>query len=124
MWFILTLILLGCWDIRKELPNGYIYSTESNQQIWIQKNPLSINSKAYVPCKILEYKFNKKYILAKIKFHYDMDCVVGFLESKILTEGEIYYYIIDTQKHIRYEAFENKNDFDEKLKELKIKLKL
>jgi hypothetical protein len=115
--------MVGCWDIQEELPNGYIYSTESSQEMWIQKNPLSINSKSYIPCKILEYQYNKRYILAKIKFHYDMNCVVGFEESKMLTEGKIYYYIIDTQKHVRYGAYENISDFNYKLKELKINLR-
>jgi hypothetical protein len=123
MLIILILNFVGCLDIRKKLPNGYIYLTESSQEMWIQKNPLSINSKSYIPCKILEYQYNERYILAKIKFHYDMNCVVGFEESKTLTEGKIYYYIIDSKKHVRYGAYENINDFNHKLKELKINLR-
>lgn len=119
------LILKGCAgvsDVLEKLSNGYVYMSEAPKQKWIMKNPLSIDSDLYIPCQILEYKYNKKYIIAKIKFHYDINCVVGFNESKILKEGKIYYYIIDTEKNIRYGAFQNENTFRKTLNKLNIDL--
>jgi hypothetical protein len=40
-----------------------------------------------------------------------------------LTKIKFHYNIIDTQKHVRYGAYENINDFNHKLKELKINLR-
>ena len=127
--FGLMFSIVGCWDIQEELPNGYKYiseqgSIEYQYIIYEKATSLIKQENNAIPCKILDYKFNKKYILAKIKFHYDMDCAVGFEESKILIEGKIYYYIIDTQKNVRYGAYKDKRDFDNKIKELKIELKL
>jgi len=114
----------GVSDVLEKLPNKYAYVSESHQQRWIMKNPLSVDSNLYVPCKIQEYKFNKNYIIAKIKFHYDMNCVVGFEESKRLKEGKIYYYIIDTVKNVRYGEFDSYEKFNEKLKALNVGLSL
>ena len=128
---IAFLMLVSCGggisDIVEDIPNGYAYGDEAPQQKWIMfedANSLEQQEKNYIPCKILKYKYNKKYIIAKIKFHYDMYCVVGFAESKQLKEGKIYYYIIDTIKNIRYGAFENYDKFNQKLKALNIDLKI
>ena len=120
--------MVGCWDIQEELPNGYKYISEQHTVeyeyiVFEEATSLIEEEKNTIPCKVLNYKYNERYILAKIKFHYDMNCVVGFEESKTLTEGKIYYYIIDTKKHVRYGAYENINDFNHKLKELKINLR-
>lgn len=126
---VLTLVNCGggISDITEDISNGYVYSDEAPQQKWIMfenANSLEQQEKNYIPCKILKYKYNKKYIIAKIKFHYDMNCVVGFRESKQLKEGKIYYYIIDTIKNIRYGAFKNYDKFNHKLKVLKVELKI
>lgn len=123
--FTVFMIFKGCAgvsDVVEDLPNEYVYVDEAPQQKWIMKDPLSIDSDLYIPCQILEYKYNKKYIIAKIKFHYDINCVAGFIESKTLKEGKIYYYIIDTEKNIRYGAFQNENTFRKTLNKLNIDL--
>jgi hypothetical protein len=125
--FIASIIILGCAgvsDIVEKIPNGYVYTDEASQQKWIMKNPLSVDTDLYIPCKILKYKYNRNYIIAKIQFHYDMNCVVGFKESKNLKEGEIYYYIIDTKNNIRYGAFKNKKYYLKMKKKLNIQIKL
>lgn len=124
---MLSLIFfIGCSvsDIVKTLHNNYVYTSESSKQRWIMKNPLSINSKDYIPCKIEKYSFDNNFILAKIKFHYDMNCVVGFDESKVLKEGNIYYYILNIKDDIRYGPFETKEAFNKQKQKLGIKLKL
>jgi len=121
------ILFMGCAgvsDVVEEIPNNYVYGDEAPQQKWIMKNPLSIDSNLYIPCKILQYKYNQKYIISKIQFHYDMNCIVGFKESKSLKEGQIYYYIIDTVKNIRYGAFETKKEYLKKKKELNVKIEL
>ena len=121
-----ALIYTGCGvsDIVKSLPNNYVYMSEAPVQKWIMHNPLGINSSNYIPCKIEKYTYDNKYIIAKIKFHYDMHCAVGYDESKTLKEGKIYYYIIDTSKDIRYGPFETKKAFDKQKQNLGVKLKL
>jgi hypothetical protein len=123
--FLGLIIFMGCAgvsDIVEKIPNGYVYGSESKKQKWIMKNPLSIDSDLYIPCKILEYKYDENYIVAKIKFHYSMECIVGFKESKRLKEGKVYYYIIDTVKNIRYGEFDTYEKFIEKLKKLHVSL--
>lgn len=124
--FTMLIMFKGCAgldDVAENLPNKYTYISEAPQQKWIMKSPLSIDSDLYIPCQILDFKYNKNYIIAKIKFHYDINCVVGFNESKTLKEGKIYYYILDTEKNIRYGAFEKK-DYMSKINELGVNLKL
>jgi len=125
--FMGFMVLTGCAgvsDVVEELPNEYVYGDEAPLQKWIMKNPLSLNSDLYIPCKVLEYKYNQNYIIAKIEFHYDMYCVVGFEESKRLKEGKVYYYIIDTVKNIRYGEFDTYEKFTKKLNILKVDLLL
>ena len=123
----IALIYIGCGvsDIVKKLPNEYVYMSESPSQKWIMNNDSkSIDAKDYIPCKIQKYVYDNKYIIAKIKFHYDMHCAVGFKESKVLKDGKIYYYIIDTSKDVRYGPFAKKEDFNKQKLKLGIKLKL
>ena len=123
----LAVLLAGCGvsDIVKDLPNEYVYSSESSNDKWIMNNDSkTIDAKDYIPCKIEEYAHNKRYIIAMIRFHYDINCPVGFKESKVLKEGKIYYYILDTLKDKRYGPFEQKKDFEEKKRELGVDLKL
>lgn len=121
-----VIIMIGCGagvsDIVEDLPNNYTYMSESLQQKLIMKNPLSIDSDAYIPCQVIDYKYNEQYIIAKIKFHYDMNCVVGFKERNILKEGKIYYYIIDTKKDIRYGAYKDLDELTKKKELLNIEL--
>lgn len=122
------ILFIGCTgvsDIYKDLPNGYTYISESPMQksiIFEDANSLEQQERNYIPCKILKYKYNQNYIIAKIQFHYDINCVVGYKESKRLKEGHIYYYIIDTIKNIRYREFTTYEKFNEKLKLLKVDL--
>ena len=123
--FILFMGCAGVSDIYKNLPNGYTYISESPMQksiIFEDANSLRQQEENYIPCKILKYKYNQNYIVAKIQFHYDINCVVGFKESKRLKEGKIYYYIIDTVKNIRYGEFSDYHKLVEKLKKLKVDL--
>lgn len=123
----IALIYTGCGvsDIVKKLPNEYVYMSESSSQKWIINNDSkSIDAKDYIPCKIVKYAYDNKYIIAKIKFHYDLNCAVGFSESKKLKEGNIYYYIIDTSKDVRYGPFATKENFDKQKLKLGIKLEL
>lgn len=120
--FVLVVGCAGVSDILDKLPNGYAYISESHQQKWIMKNPLSVDSNLYIPSVVVEYQHNQNYIIAKIQFHYDINCVVGFKESKRLKEGKIYYYIIDTVKNIRYGEFSDYHKLVEKLKKLKVDL--
>jgi hypothetical protein len=125
--FLGLIIFMGCAgvsDIVEKLPNGYVYGSESKKQKWIMKNPLSIDSDLYIPCNISEYKYDENYIVAKIKFHYNMECIVGFKESKRLKEGRVYYYIIDTVKNIRYGEFDTYEKFIEKIQKLHVSLSL
>lgn len=122
--FVLFFGCAGVSDVLEKLPNKYSYVSESLEQRWIMKNPLSVDSVLYIPCQVLNYKYNKKYIIAKIKFHYNMNCVVGFKESKQLKEGEIYYYIVNTEKNIRYGEFDSYEKFNKKLKVLHVGLSL
>ena len=129
--FVGLIVFVGCGgvsDINEKLSNGYVYIDESPQQklvMFDSANSLKQQEKNYIPCKILKYKHNKKYIIAKIRFHYDMNCgTIGFKESKQLKEGKIYYYIIDTVKNIRYGAFESYDDFSKQLKRLNVGLKI
>jgi len=126
--FLGFMIFVGCAgvsDIVEKIPNGYVYGSESKKQKWIMKNPLSIDSDLYIPCKILEYKYDENYIIAKIKFHYNINYgTIGFKESKHLKEGKIYYYIIDTVKNIRYGELDTYEKFIEKLKSLHVNLSL
>ena len=93
----------------------YIIFEQANSVVEQEMNTL--------PCTIIKYKYDKKYIIAKIKFHYDINYgTIGFNESKILKEGKIYYYIIDTEKNIRYGAFQNENTFRKTLNKLNIDL--
>jgi len=123
---IVLVILNGCAgvsDIYEELPNGYVYVSESKEQKVIVKNPLSLNSNLYVPSIILDYKYNRDYIIAKIQFHYNSrDGSIGFQEQKRLKEGNVYYYIIDTKRDMRYGEFSNYQTFLKKLKELNVSL--
>ena len=118
----LSIIIIGCWDIQKELPHGYKYIDEVNNRsskyiIFEDSSSLKEQESNSIPCTIVKYKFNQNYILVKIKFHYDKNLNVGFNESKQLVEGKIYYYILDTKKHIRYGAY-NKVSFNKKIKKL------
>ena len=125
--FILFVGCAGVSDIYKDLPNGYTYISESPMRksiIFEDANSLDQQEKNYIPCKVLKYKYNQNYIIAKIQFHYDMSCVVGYKESKRLKEGYIYYYIIDTVKNIRYGEFDSYEKFNEKLKALNVGLSL
>ncbi len=124
---VLVVLFIGCGvsDIVKDLPNKYVYMSEAPKEKWIMNNDSKvINSKDYIPCKIESYAYDKRYIIARIKFHYDMNCPVGFKESKTLKEGRIYYYILDTTKDQRYGPFEQKKEFVKKKRELAIGLKL
>lgn len=123
--FFVILVIVGCAgvsDVYKKLTNGYIYVSESEKQKYITKNPLQVNSKLYIPCEVLEYKFNKRYIIAKIRFYYKSEYPVGFNENRQLKRGEIYYYIIDTINNKRYGAFDNFEQFNHMLKRLHIEL--
>jgi hypothetical protein len=128
--FLGVIIFMGCAgvsDIYKDLPNGYVYISESSMQksiIFEDANSIEQQSKNYIPCKILEYKYDENYIVAKIKFHYNMECNVGFKESKRLKEGKVYYYIIDTVKNIRYGEFDTYEKFIEKIQKLHVSLSL
>jgi hypothetical protein len=130
--FLITIISLvfmgGCSsDIVKDLPNEYTYISETPMQksiIFEGATSLKQQEENYIPCKVIKYKFNQNYIISKIKFHYDMNCVVGFKESKRLKEGKIYYYILDTVKNIRYGEFDTYEKFNVKLKTLKVGLEL
>lgn len=113
----------GVSDIVEELPNGYVYGDEASKQKWIMKNPLSIGSELYIPCQVIEYKYDKQYIIAKIRFHYDQNFVVGFIESKVLKEGQNYYYIIDTKNNLRYGPYQSKEEFIKEITAMDIGLK-
>jgi hypothetical protein len=128
--FIGLVLFLGCGgvsDAVEKLSNKYVYMDESNTQKFIMfegGSSLIEQEKNYIPCQILKYKDNKNYIIAQIKFHYEMGFVVGFEESKKLKEGQIYYYIIDTNKNVRYGPFEDKEIYMQQKKALNIKIKL
>lgn len=121
------LLIQGCGagvsDINQDLPNNYIYVSEAPEQKWIAKKPLSVNSNLYIPCRILKYKYDKRYIIAKIRFHYDQSSVVGFIESKALKEGKNYYYIIDTENNLRYGPYQSKEEFIKEITAMDIGLK-
>ena len=119
---LILLNITGCWDIQEEISSGYKYIEEVNNKnskyiLFEGANSLKEQENNSIPCTILKYIVTKNYILVKIKFHYKKNFVVGFNESKHLIEGGIYYYIIDTKKHIRYGEY-NKINFNKEMKKL------
>jgi len=118
----ILIIVIGCWDIQNELPNGYKYIDKANSKsakyiILEDSSSLKEQESNSIPCTIVKYKFNQNYILVKIKFHYNKNLNVGFNESKRLEEGKNYYYILDTKKHIRYGEY-NEVTFNKEIKKL------
>jgi len=129
--FLGLIVFVGCGgvsDIYKDLPNGYMYVDEAPLYKYIilkKAHTLIEQEENTIPCSVLNYTYNQNYLIAKIKFHYDMNYgTTGFKESKRLKEGQIYYYIIDTKKNIRYGAFDTYEKFAKKLKILKVDLSL
>jgi len=123
------LVFIGCGggDWSENLGNDYIYISESSKQEWIMFEGAKFLEEAnqnYIPCDIIDYRYNSQYIIAKIKFHYQNECVVGFKESKELKEGKIYYYIIDKENNLRYGAYSDKNSFKKQIQKLRIELEL
>ena len=126
-----TVLFFGCAgvsDIYKDLSNRYMYVDEASKYKYIifkKANSITEQESNTIPCTILEYKFNQNFIIAKIKFHYDINYgTVGFKESKRLEEGKIYYYIINTVKNIRYGEFDTYKKFNKRLEVLKVDLSL
>jgi len=84
------------------LGGGYIY--DSNTRAIYGKNTGQID----IPNEVVQYKYNKKYIVAKQLYLHAVDTSWFNIGNKVLkNEDSIYYWIVDKQKDTVYDPMDS-----------------
>ncbi len=98
-YIIILLILIyscgGISDSTTELSNGYYYASESANENIIVRHGYK-NGDRYIPCNVIEYKYDDDYIIAKQLP--SPDCFWD-IDSNTYGDEKYYYWIIVTNEN-------------------------
>lgn len=102
-----------------QLPNDYEYSCTSEHSCTVSLKKNSLN-KTILPEKIFELGYDDRYVIAKqykMKEKYPNNPNNSYM---IPDKDVIYYWILDTEKKIRFGPYYKIKDFEQKKSELGI----
>jgi len=101
--FSIGAFVSGCSDYVEELPNDYVYVSESPDQKFIEKIN-TVNLDRYVPCKVIYFDVFEEFIFAIQE--YVGDCISGDFPVENVELGELFVWVIDTKKDLVYGPFD------------------
>nr|VFJ68200.1 MAG: Protein of unknown function (DUF3997) [Candidatus Kentron sp. DK] len=114
------LLLLACSDYVEDLPGGYYFASESNnEQIIVRKGWRK--GEPYIPCNVEDYEADDRFILAIQRV--TKNCYWEGVNPMEKLTGSYFFWIIDTRRHGFFGPFQ-KRGFEAKRIELGVPIYL